>query len=229
MKKYKYQMHVHTHPCSHCSHMLPDELTQALHDGGYQGCVLTNHFYWGNTGIDTDLPWEDFVKEYERDYIECKKSAEKFDLDIIFAVEEEVENGLEILCYGITPEVLYAHPELKEQNLENWSKLRDEHGAVIIQAHPFRNRQSIPVRKVFSHDLIDGIEVFNSGNNPEDNARAEEYALENPDLIFITGADSHSGKNACVGGIETEKRIKNEKELAEILKAKKFEMIKGNF
>lgn len=225
MKTYKYQMHTHTHPCSHCSHMLPDELTQALHDGGYQGCVLTNHFYWGNTGIDTDLSWEEFVRAYELDYIECKKSAEKFGLDIIFAVEEEVEKGLEILIYGITPEILYAHPELKEQNLESWSKLR-KCGAVIIQAHPFRNRKSIPVRKVFSHDLIDGIEVFNSGNNPEDNMEAEEYSLKNPDLIFISGADSHSGKNACVGGIETNVRIRNEKELAEILKSKNFEMIK---
>lgn len=225
MKTYKYQMHTHTHPCSHCSHMLPDELTQALHDGGYQGCVLTNHFYWGNTGIDTDLPWEEFVKAYELDYIACKKSAEKFGLDISFAVEEEVDEGLEILIYGITPEILYAHPELKEQNLENWSKLR-ECGAVIIQAHPFRNRQSIPVRKVFSHDLIDGIEVFNSGNNPEDNTEALQYSEKNPDLIFISGADSHSGKNACIGGIETNVRIRNEKELAEILKSKNFEMIK---
>ncbi len=226
MKKYKYQMHTHTHPCSHCSHMLPDELTQALHEGDYSGVVLTNHFYWGNTGIDTDLPWENFVRAYELDYIECRKSAEKFDLDVIFAVEEEVEKGLEILCYGITPEILYAHPELKEQKLENWSKLRKKHDVVLIQAHPFRNRQSIPVRKVFPHDLIDGIEVFNAGNNPEDNIEAEEYAAKNPDLIFITGADSHSGANACVGGIATDVRIRNEKELVKILKAKEFEMIK---
>ncbi|MBP3329766.1 MAG: PHP domain-containing protein [Clostridia bacterium] len=227
MKNFRYQIHTHTDPCSHCSHMKPEALLQALHDGGYQGCVLTNHFYWGNTGIDTDLPWEEFVKAYEDDYIECKKIAEKYDLDIIFAVEEEVEEGLEILIYGITPEILYAHPELTQKNLENWSKLREECDAVIIQAHPFRNKPSIPVRKVFSHDLIDGIEIFNAGNKPEDNAEAEEYALKNPDLILTAGADSHSPSNACIGGIATDERIRNEKDLAKILKEKDFEIIKG--
>ena len=226
MKKYKYQIHTHTHPCSHCSHMMPDELTKALHDGGYQGCVLTNHFYWGNTGIDTDLPWEEFVRAYEEDYIACKKSAEKYDLDIIFAIEEEVEEGLEILVYGVTPEDLYSHPELQAYNIKNWSKLREEHNIVIIQAHPFRNRQSIPVRKVFSHDLIDGIEVYNSGNNPEDNIEAKEYSEKYPELITTSGADSHSGKNACVGGIETNERIRHEKDLVKILKSKNFEIIK---
>ena len=225
MKKYKYQMHTHTHPCSHCSHMMPEELMESLHKGGYQGCVLTNHFYWGNTGIDTDLPWEEFVKAYEKDYLDCKKCAEKYDLDVIFAVEEEVGEGLEILIYGVTPEGLYAHPELKAYSLESWSHLREEWNALIIQAHPFRNRQSIPVRKVFSHDLIDGIEVYNSGNNPEDNEEALQYSEKYPFLICTSGADCHSGKNACVGGIETDERIRGEKDLVKILRNKSFKVI----
>ena len=225
MKKYKYQTHSHTHPCSHCSHMLPEAFVKALYEGGYQGAVLTNHFYWGNTGIDTDLPWEEFVKAYEEDYIECKKQAEKYDLDIIFAVEEEVEKGLEILVYGITPKILYKHPELTKQRLEDWSELRKE-GAVIIQAHPFRNRQSIPVRKVLSLDLIDGIEVYNAGHNPEDNTEAEKYAEKYPELILTSGADSHSPAGACKGGIEASERLRDEKDLAEILKSKNFEIIK---
>ncbi len=225
MKKYKYQTHTHTHPCSHCSHMMPDELTQALHDGGYQGVILTNHFYWGNTGIDTDLPWEEFVKAYELDYFECKKSAEKFDLDVIFGVEEHIDGGLEVLCYGVTPEILYAHPELRRHTLEDWDKIRKTYGVVIIQAHPFRNRQSIPVQKVLPHEFIDGIEIYNDGNNPEDNEKAAKYASENPGLILISGADTHSGKNACTGGIATDRRIKDEKDLAEILKSGTFDVL----
>ena len=71
MKTYKYQMHTHTAPCRGCATMTPDELAEAMHEGGYQGCVMTNHFMEGNTGIDRELTWNDFVRNYEEDYIAC--------------------------------------------------------------------------------------------------------------------------------------------------------------
>ena len=226
MKNFKYQMHTHTHPCSHCSHMMPEALVKALKDGGYQGAVLTNHFYWGNTGIDRDLEWDEFVKHYEQDYIDCKKCADECNVDIIFGIEEHIDGGLEILVYGITPEILYNHPELREHRIEDYNKIRKEYGLVIIQAHPFRDRDYITNRGVLPHDLIDGIEVFNSGNKPENNAEAEEYAKENTDLILVSGADTHSPANVCVGGIATDERIRDEKDLVKILKSKNFEIIK---
>ena len=112
MKTYKYQLHTHTAPCSACAGMTPKELIRGLLEGGYQGCVMTNHFMHGNTGIDRDLPWEEFVKQYELDYLACLDAAKGHDLDIIFGVEEVVVEGLEILCYGVTPQMLYDHPEL---------------------------------------------------------------------------------------------------------------------
>ena len=74
--KYKYQMHAHTSPCSACAVMSPAELVESLYSGGYSGCVVTNHFYKGNSGIDRNLPYNDFIKKYEEDYLECKKAAE---------------------------------------------------------------------------------------------------------------------------------------------------------
>ncbi len=110
--KYKYQMHTHTSPTSKCARMTPRELCEALHKAGYSGCVLTNHFFHGNTGISRDLPWDEFVAAYERDYLECKREGERYGLDILFGIEEGVEGHREILLYGLTPEMLYAHPEL---------------------------------------------------------------------------------------------------------------------
>lgn len=226
MSKFKYQMHTHTSPCSHCARMTPDELTRALHNGGYQGAVLTNHFYWGNSGIDRDLPWDEFVRAYENDYIECVNSAKKFDLDILFGIEEGLGGGREILCYGITPEILYENPKFKERRAEDWYKALHEAGAVVIQAHPFRDREYITDRGVFPHNLIDGIEVFNRGNNEGADEEAENYAEKNPDLIFTSGSDAHIGRDVCRYGIATESRIRNEKELARVLKSKKYELIK---
>lgn len=226
MSEYKYQMHTHTYPCSHCAVTTPKELAKALHKGGYSGCVITNHFFNGNTGIDRYLPWNDFVKQYETDYLECKKQAEKYNLDIIFGIEEHVGGGLEILCYGITPDLLYNHPELKERNIEQWHRLVHSVGGIVIQAHPFRRRFYIPEAKSLPLELIDGIEIFNEGNSQRDNLEAEYLAEKHPEFICVSGADTHDESNVCVGGIISPQRIKNEKDLVSVLKSGDYKIIK---
>ena len=226
MEKYKYQMHSHTLPCSDCSEMYPEELVRALAEGGFSGCVITNHFFNGNSGIDRRLPWEEFVWQYERDYLELKKYAEQYDIDIIFGIEEHVGRGLEILCYGITPEILYDHPELRERNLELWYNILKSNGALCIQAHPFRDMPYIPWPQVLPLELIDGIEVFNADNSEENNFEAEAFLRMHPDLITTSGADTHKPDTACLGGILTKKRIRDGKELVEVLKSGDYETVK---
>lgn len=226
MEKFRYQLHAHTLPCSACSEMYPQELAWHLYKDGYSGCVITNHFVNGNTGIYRKLPWNEFVAQYEADYLELKKCGEKYGLDIIFGLEEHVGKGLEILCYGITPEMLYAHPELRERSIEIWYKTLKQCGAICIQAHPFREQPYIPEPQVLPLEFIDGIEVFNSDNYAENNQQAEDFAASHPELILTSGADTHEGITACFGGIETAKRIRNEKDLVEILRNREYTLIK---
>ncbi len=226
MSEYKYQMHTHTYPCSHCAVMTPEELAKALHKGGYSGCVITNHFFNGNTGIDRRLPWNDFVKQYEIDFLECKNQAKKYNLDIIFGIEEHIGGGLEILCYGITPDILYDRPELKERGYEQWFKLVHSQGGIVIQAHPFRRRLYIPEAKPLPFEFIDGIEVFNAGNSMRDNLEAEYLAEKHPEFICVSGADTHDESTVCLGGIISPRRIKNEKELVNLLKSGEYKLIK---
>lgn len=225
MNTYKYQMHTHTSPCSACGKMTPEELADALKTERYAGAVLTNHFYWGNTGIDRDSEWSDFVRAYEKDYIECKKAAEKKNLDILFGVEEHIDGGIEILAYGLTPEMLYSHPELRSHTAEGWSALRAEYGIIIIQAHPFRNRSYNTRIEVLPLSLIDGIEVKNSGNKPENDEQAAAFAKEHPELILTSGADAHKQEHIPLGGIETTERITDEKTLIKVLTEKSFTLI----
>ena len=225
MKTYKYQMHSHTVPCSHAN-MTSREFVTALYDGGYAGAVITNHFYNGDTGLDRAMSWEEFVKEYERDYLECKEAAKEYDLDMIFGLEEHVGGGLEVLIYGVTPEVIYAHPELIERNFKRWHDVITSHGGVVIQAHPFRERTYIAEPKVLPLDCIDGIEVYNAGNKPPMNERAEAFAGEHPELILTSGADTHSTNTACCAGIECTERIRSEAELVRVLKSQSYKIIK---
>jgi len=226
MKTYKYQLHTHTTPCSLCAGMTPTELVEGLLEGGYNGCVLTNHFLRGNTGIDRDLPWEEFVKQYELDYLACCKAAEDYDLDIIFGVEEVVVDGLEILCYGVTPQMLYAHPELRDAGCKTWYDVMHSCGVLCIQAHPYRERWYIQNPGMLPLDCIDGIEVYNSQNGKTDNQKAEAFAKEHPHMILTAGADAHAGVDVCISGIETDRRIRDGRELVGVLKSGEYEIIK---
>lgn len=226
MKTYKYQLHTHTAPCSDCGKMTPKELIQSLYESGYQGCVITNHFIGGNTGIDRSLPWDEFVRKYEEDYLECCKYAEEYDLDIIFGIEEVVVAALEILCYGVTPDMLYAHPELRTAGPEMWYQLMHSYDVLCIQAHPYREREYIPKARVLPLDCIDGIEVYNACNTEKNNLEAEEFAKAHPGMVLVSGADAHRINEVGWGGIETTKRIRNGRELVAILKSGEYKLIK---
>ncbi len=224
MSEYKYQMHCHTTPCSACGKITPFELVHRLRGNGYSGAVVTNHFYNGNTGISRELPWKKFVSLYEKDYFECKRFADSFGIDILFGVEENIGNGQEILCYGLTPRILYAHPELREQNLELWYKTLSPLGVIIIQAHPFRHRNSSS-NGVLPLEYLDGIEVLNYGNCLEENESAVNFAAAHQKFLITSGADAHLPHQLNKGGIASEQRIYNETELVSILRNKLYSLI----
>ena len=225
---YKYQLHLHTSPCSQCGKMTSEELCRALSEHGYQGGVITNHFYHGNSGIDRsdNTSWEQFVSAYEESWLECKRAAEKYDLDIIFSIEESLKPGLEVLCYGITPKILYDNPQLINGDADEWVRVMRENGVVIIQAHPFREASYIPNPGPLPVEMIDGVEVFNNGNSsPVMNERALEFANAHPHLLRTSSADAHWMEAVQFGGILTEHRIRTEEDLARVLRSREYEIL----
>ena len=226
MKEYKYQLHTHTWPCSACAPMSPAELCQALHEAGYQGAVLTNHFYHGNTGLDRASAWEDFVGAYEVDYQACLEEAKKYDLDILFGIEEGVGMALEVLCYGITPQVLYKNPQLRDCKVEEFWRVMRENGVLLIQAHPFREASYIPEPCVLPLERIDGVEVYNRGNRTAlMDEKAMEVASSHPCLIQTSGGDAHRPNEVAFGGIQTTRRLKTLEDLVACLRQKDYRLI----
>ncbi len=219
---YKYQMHAHSWPCSRCAKQTVEELVAALHAGGYRGCVLTNHFLHGNSGIDKALPWEEFVLAYEREYLRGKAAAEPLGIDLLFGLEEGMGGGLEVLCYGITPRMLYDHPELANRDLALWRQVLAPLGVLLIQAHPFREKPYIPQPGLLDPALLDGIEVFNYWNTPQSDALALRAAEAHPQWLRLSGADSHAAGSLCLGGIECTQPILDEGALAELLKSGQY-------
>lgn len=215
---FRYEMHQHTAPCSHCAGADPEKLVSELKKQGMAGCVLTDHFFHGNSGIDRSLPWDEFCRPYEENYLRAKAAGEKNGIDILFGLEEHVGEGKEVLLYGITPLFMYEHPELRAGGLKMIYSLAKECGALVIQAHPFRNRDYIPdPDKTLDAAFLDGYEIINTANRPEDNVKTVER-LSSCGKILTAGSDCHRNESDCRAGIETRFRITGEKQLAEVLK-----------
>lgn len=224
---YKYEMHIHTRPCS-CGGARITSHIDALIEKGYSGMVVTNHFYAGDNMIDRSLPWEDFVDAYRLDYLTGLAYAKEKDFDLLFGLEEHVGGGREILLYGITPELIAAHPELKMASAEKYAEVVHAAGGLVYQAHPYRARDY--VEKPFPLeclDQLDGIEVYNAANEPSWNEQAKRLA-EAKGLSVVGGSDGHSANTAGRSGIETNERIKTNEDLVRLLKSGNYRVIEGN-
>ena len=81
-----YEMHLHTYPTSGGGAPIEEHIP-VLMERGYQGCVITNHFYNGDTRVHRALPWRDFVRPYIEDYERAKRFAEHLDFDVLFGIE----------------------------------------------------------------------------------------------------------------------------------------------
>ena len=175
---YIYEMHFHTEPCSGGGDKIKKQI-EVMKERGYTGGFLTDHFYSGDTRIDRTLSWDAFVDEYEKAYEKGVAYGREHDFDLFFGIEEHIGNGLEILVYGITPDLLRQHPELRAGKLDDYIKIVHEAGGLIFQSHPYRERYYIvtpgPIDRL---DEIDGIEVYNAANLPEENERAARLAEE---------------------------------------------------
>lgn len=219
---YLYEMHQHTARCSACASVSPTDIVRALKADGFAGMVLTNHFFYGNTGIRRHQRWEDFVRPYEEQYLEAKAVGDQLDFDVLFGLEEGVGGGKEVLIYGITPAFLYAHPELREggsteERLTRLIDLVHEAGGLVYQAHPFRVRDYIaePWKPLPAH-LLDGVEGYNASNSPVENLRAIKHA-EDHDLPIIAGSDAHTALFPGRYGIACSHRLSTEQALVQAL------------
>ncbi len=223
---YKYEMHIHTCPCSGGGADIRDHI-DALISKGYSGMVVTNHFYFGDNRIDRALPWEEFVDAYRQDYQYGLEYAREKDFDLLFGLEEHVGMGQEILIYGITSDIIAAHPELKMASAEKYAEVIHAEGGLVYQAHPYRARDYVKAPfPLDCLDMLDGIEVYNAANEPEWNERARQLADERG-LACIGGSDGHSTRSAGRSGIAVGERIKNNGDLIRILRSREYTIIQG--
>ncbi len=214
---YLYELHQHTVGVSACAYDTPEETVRELKRAGYAGMVLTNHFYHGNSGVRRQQTWEDFVRPYEQAYAQAKAAGDQLDFDVLFGIEEGVGGGKEVLIYGITPQFLYDHPDLRRCDLETLYALVHAAGGLVVQAHPFRVRDYIAAPwEELPSAFLDGVEVYNACNDDLSNLRAQQFA-EVHDLIPVAGSDAHEADTPYRAGIVCEHRIRTNEQLVDVL------------
>ncbi len=208
---YLYETHLHTALGSACAHNTPEEMVLAAAKMGYAGIFVTEHNWRGNSCIDRSLPWADWIDAMAHSFLLAQETGTRVGLSVFFGYEagffDKPHFGAEFLIYGLSPQWLKAHPELRDMDAPEHLALVRSAGATVIHAHPFREASYIE-RVVLLPELVDGVEAVNAAHsnsrsgahaNAVFDRRAVEYARRHG-LPMTAGSDIHTS-NLFGGGV----------------------------
>ncbi len=215
--KYRYETHLHTAPVSACARASVEESIRAYRELGYTGVFITNHFIGANIAREVrELPYAEQLEYYYSAYLEGKRVGDELGVDVFFGIEISYK-GTDFLVYGLDIDWYRAHPEITEMPKKEEIRLMRDAGALVIQAHPFREASYIDHIRLFPRD-VHGTEVINSCRTPEENAMAKLYS-EHYGLIPFAGTDNHTGADRTTfAGMESDVRITDESDFVRRVK-----------
>lgn len=224
MTKYLLETHCHTQQTSSCAKVSAERVVDLYIKSGYTGIVITDHLNAHYYGIENEK-WEDRINSFFKGYWAAKKAANG-KIDILLGMELTFENSSnDYLIYGLTEELIYQYNndavDFRKMGLRRFREFANDHGLLIIQAHPFRNNMTI-VRP----DYLDGIEIFNG--NPRHDSRNDIAALwaEKYNFIATGGSDFHQEPDLKQGGLLTEQPVRTIDDLVRTLRSGSYELYK---
>lgn len=233
VESYIIEAHLHTLGNSRCGHTAPADIMKLYSEAGYDGIVCTNHFsrYIYEEYLTGDTEAEKlahFFKAFEelKAYKETNGGP-----DVFFGVEVAIGRDdyhlktnfdcAEILVYGITPDEFAEHAEeITETDYTGLRRLADENGWLLYQAHPFRERTKRLKRK-----YLDGIEVYNANPRHMNFNMFSRIKAGAQKLRTVAGSDFHKPHDIGAAML-LERRPENEKDLAAVLKAGEYSILR---
>lgn len=210
---YKYETHLHTYPVSKCGKVGVRENLEFYKSLDYDGVFITNHFLDGNINIDKDVPYEEKIKFYFSDYEEALSLADEIGIKVFLGAELSYK-GTDFLVYGLDKEWFLSHPEIMDMPKSTELPFLMKNGALVIQAHPFREAAYIDHIRLFPRS-VHGVEVINGCRKDFENDRAADYA-QNYELLKFAGSDNHTGSaQKKLAGMCSDKPIQDERDFVE--------------
>lgn len=220
MAVYKYETHLHTSPVSKCAKATPRESLEFYKSAGYDGVFMTNHFLDGNIGISADAPYKEKIAFYFSDYEEALRLSGEIGIKVFCGVELS-KGGTDFLVYGLNKDWYLEHPEIMEMKKTDELSLMMESGALIIQAHPFREAHYIDHIRLYPRH-VHGVEVINACRTDFENDMAKHYA-QSYGLMEFAGTDNHvAGARPFLAGMCCLSPLKDEQDF--ITRVKNGEM-----
>ena len=208
---------MHTLPVSKCARQDVRQNLEFYASLGYDGVFITNHFLDGNINIDKSLPYEEQLEFYFSDYYEALRLSKEIGIKVFLGIEISYR-GTDFLIYGLDKEWFLAHPEIMDMKKSDELAFLIENGALVIQAHPYREDRHINHIRLFPR-CVHGVEVINASRPDFENAMADAYANAYQ-LLKIAGSDNHAGNNAKrLAGIETSSPLLDEKDFISRVKS----------
>lgn len=219
---YKYETHLHTFPVSRCAKADVRECLEFYKKLGYDGVFLTNHFLDGNINIEKEKPYEEKIEFYFSDFEKGLEIGKTLGIKVFCGVELSY-GGTDFLVYGLNKNWFLAHPEIMNMKKSDELTFMMENGALIIQAHPYREAPYIDHIRLFPRN-IHGVEIVNACRTEEENKMAKIYA-DNYGLIGFAGSDNHcASQQKKLAGICCEKPICNIKDFISKVKGNKIKI-----
>ena len=220
LPKYRYETHLHTSPVSKCAKSSVSETLAFYKSAGYDGVFITNHFIDGNIGISPDAPYEEKIAFYFSDYEEALRLSKEMGIKVFCGVEIS-KGGTDFLVYGLDKGWYLRHPEISEMEKSSELTLMMDEGALIIQAHPFREARYIDHIRLYPRH-VHGVETINACRTDFENDMAKLYA-QSYGLLEFAGSDNHAaGARPFLAGMGCEVPITSESDF--IARVKNSEM-----
>lgn len=221
---YKVETHLHTSHVSRCGRLDAATIVREYKKAGYSVICVTDHYsritfdFLGVNIYDDSDKITPFLEGYKR----VREEGKKIGIEVFCGAEvrfDESEN--DYLVYGFNNKLLSDPGRVFEMGIAEFSRHAREAGALIIQAHPYRDRNTPAIAK-----YIDGVEVLNLHPRHENNnEQAAKYA-EAFGLLGTSGSDCHQMEDIARGGIIIDTIPKDSINLARTIRYRHFKLIK---
>ena len=214
---YKIETHLHTCHSSPCGKVDADTIVRLYAEAGFHGIVATDHyFHYTCRPHCWNIPYGEYFKVFMEGYHQLCKAAEPYGLKIYKGAEIRFDESTnDYLLYHFPDELLHDPEAIFAMGLEAFSPLCRKAGALLIQAHPFREKCTVA-----DPSLVDGYEVKNA--NPRaanNNELTAEFMAEHPLKLQLCGSDFHRREDVGCGGIGCDILPENEEALVQLLRS----------
>lgn len=223
---YKYEIHCHTAECDKVATLKGSELVKAYAERGYNGMVITDHYFsiffdWFKDELE-GKSHKEIINRWLKGYYSARNEGEKLGFTVLPGAEVRIDGTInDYLVYGLTEKDIFSLPLLNRMKSINEVMDILPEDALVVQAHPFRDNMTVCDPSRFF-----GIEVYNGGTDKIRNQMAKSWA-EHYKKAVTSGSDCHGEHAMAKGGIITNRKILTPSDLTSVLKGEEYKLIES--